>query len=755
MCCNLYDGTENKPASTAPQTALAGTLVSSLHRLKDIDNSDGGFFVFGDLSVKIEGEFRLLFSLFEMFKYGVYSRTMSVYPYLYPTDWTGRSEVVHIKSVMSEPFTVYAPKNFPGMAESTFISRSFGDQGVRLRIRKEPRTLMKRGVPAGLSPEEYRTGYPPHMPGADPRPPMTLSPGEYGAPSGAGPSQDYSPYGGPTKRHRTSLDLTPRYSLEGDQSYEQRAYQPSQSFPPFGRPNPAYQSFSTGPSQPSVTAYHPLSTGASQPSMTAYHPFSTGASQPSVTAYHPLSTTGTSQPSVTAGPSDFTFRPPQTSTTPSPYDSPGSQRTQQSPMATSPGYQQQQQPPPPRYFGVPPYQPTRNLPATSAPMSSTLDLGSMPRTQSYQPLGPLQPITSASTVGGLSIPTTGHLPFPVVGSNRFGSVSSSGSPLPLGLSMPHPPGSVQRRSLQLDLPPLQASGTSGITRTPPLPPPPAPQETLESPMQTSPTTTTTTQLGLTTTTSLPASFTAFTTSAPPEVSLSSMAPSMDPLHATSMETLPASTYAALESIPASVPTSLDHLSPSGVQASSSLQHIASSMQGLPPEQQHMPSSMQAPLEPQPMSSSSQSSPLEQHMPSAMQTSLEQLASSHQPTLQQMPSSHQSPLEHMSSSNQPTLQQMPSSHQSPLEHMSSSNQPTLQQMTPSHQVALEQMPSSNQPTLQQISSSHQPTLEQISASIQTTLDPMPSNLAPSIDPHMESSLPPPPPPPPPPDPSPPS
>ena len=45
--------------------------------------SDGGFFVFGDLSVKIEGDFRLRFSLFEMLK----------------------SEVVHIKSVISDPFT--------------------------------------------------------------------------------------------------------------------------------------------------------------------------------------------------------------------------------------------------------------------------------------------------------------------------------------------------------------------------------------------------------------------------------------------------------------------------------------------------------------------------------------------------------------------------------------------------------------------------------------------------------------------------
>lgn len=76
----------DSPSPIPPHQALAGTLVSSLHRLKDIDNSgnffhsrgdrlerklmrsDGGFFVFGDLSVKIEGEFRLRFSLFEMLK---------------------------------------------------------------------------------------------------------------------------------------------------------------------------------------------------------------------------------------------------------------------------------------------------------------------------------------------------------------------------------------------------------------------------------------------------------------------------------------------------------------------------------------------------------------------------------------------------------------------------------------------------------------------------------------------------------------
>lgn len=39
MCCSLYDATDDRPVPVVPSTALAGTLVSSLHRLKDVDNS--------------------------------------------------------------------------------------------------------------------------------------------------------------------------------------------------------------------------------------------------------------------------------------------------------------------------------------------------------------------------------------------------------------------------------------------------------------------------------------------------------------------------------------------------------------------------------------------------------------------------------------------------------------------------------------------------------------------------------------------
>jgi len=125
---SLLDGDENRPQAEKEEvkSALAGTLVSSLHRLKDTDNNDGGFFVFGDLSVKIEGFFKLQFTLYEVCD----------------------KEVAYIKSIVSEPFQVYASKNWPGMAESTFLTRSFSDQGVRLRLRKEPRFRLGPRGPA-------------------------------------------------------------------------------------------------------------------------------------------------------------------------------------------------------------------------------------------------------------------------------------------------------------------------------------------------------------------------------------------------------------------------------------------------------------------------------------------------------------------------------------------------------------------------------------------------------------------------------
>jgi len=125
MAATLWHEKDDKPLDNGHQ-ALTGSLTSSLHRLKDMDSHgqsrDGGFFVFGDLSCKIEGKFRLKIILYE----------------------TLQGQIAGLAETLTGVFEVYNTKNFPGMQESTFMSRSFGDQGVRLRIRKESRQLMKR-----------------------------------------------------------------------------------------------------------------------------------------------------------------------------------------------------------------------------------------------------------------------------------------------------------------------------------------------------------------------------------------------------------------------------------------------------------------------------------------------------------------------------------------------------------------------------------------------------------------------------------
>ncbi|KAE8138856.1 velvet factor-domain-containing protein [Aspergillus pseudotamarii] len=184
MCCSLLDPLNDIPVPVPPSTTLTGTLVSSLHRLKDQGNSDAGFFVFGDLSVKVEGYFRLKFTLFEM----------------------GKGIVTHLKSIMSDCFTVYRPKNFPGMADSTCLSRSFVDQGVKLRLRKKPRAWVKRSA---SRPGDYPQSVPPHSPDY-PSKQISGNTFRHSSTSMTTMGQDFSYYTGPGKRECIALEFNNR-----------------------------------------------------------------------------------------------------------------------------------------------------------------------------------------------------------------------------------------------------------------------------------------------------------------------------------------------------------------------------------------------------------------------------------------------------------------------------------------------------------------------------------------------------------------
>jgi hypothetical protein len=123
---------------------------------------EAGYFIFPDLSVRHEGKYILSFNLYEETRSdsdqdvkdpksigGVMSPDASF-------DW--RLEI------KSELFTVYSAKTFPGLAESTSLSRTVAEQGCRVRIRRDVRMRRREGKSNGemeAQEEEYpRIGRP-------------------------------------------------------------------------------------------------------------------------------------------------------------------------------------------------------------------------------------------------------------------------------------------------------------------------------------------------------------------------------------------------------------------------------------------------------------------------------------------------------------------------------------------------------------------------------------------------------------------
>ncbi|KAI9506273.1 velvet factor [Coemansia spiralis] len=119
-CSDGY--TDNMDSSVCTVRNLIGASVATGAKLNNTDGSLGIFFVFPDLSIRKDGEYRFKFSFFDL-----QSKTGGLIQIATP-----------IKAyAFSEPFRVYSAKQFPGMIESTPLSRHFAKQGVKIPVRKE------------------------------------------------------------------------------------------------------------------------------------------------------------------------------------------------------------------------------------------------------------------------------------------------------------------------------------------------------------------------------------------------------------------------------------------------------------------------------------------------------------------------------------------------------------------------------------------------------------------------------------------
>ncbi|ORX53634.1 hypothetical protein DM01DRAFT_1305903 [Hesseltinella vesiculosa] len=109
---------------------LVGTSVASANKLYGIDGQLGIFFVFHDISFRMEGNFKLRFSLTNLQSpQGHQVNTASPSPVLTET--------------FSNTFVVLSAKRFPGVVRSTELSKWFAKQGVKIPVRKESEAKQK------------------------------------------------------------------------------------------------------------------------------------------------------------------------------------------------------------------------------------------------------------------------------------------------------------------------------------------------------------------------------------------------------------------------------------------------------------------------------------------------------------------------------------------------------------------------------------------------------------------------------------
>src|ERR1700720_2932692 len=69
MCATLLpdDGSSDPPFELETTFRSAtGCMVSSLNHLKDLKNQNGAFFVFPDISIRVDGHYRFRMTLFEI-----------------------------------------------------------------------------------------------------------------------------------------------------------------------------------------------------------------------------------------------------------------------------------------------------------------------------------------------------------------------------------------------------------------------------------------------------------------------------------------------------------------------------------------------------------------------------------------------------------------------------------------------------------------------------------------------------------------
>lgn len=141
------------PIATAPALPSTGSLFGSsfVHAVHmDWRGEPVVFFVFSDLSVRLEGYFCLRYRFFDLFS----SRTV------------GSNDVPVAAELYSGGFVIYSTKEFPGLQASTPLTKHLSRWGVRVNLREGERRRANDSSAdedelGGDTPKGQRRGRPP------------------------------------------------------------------------------------------------------------------------------------------------------------------------------------------------------------------------------------------------------------------------------------------------------------------------------------------------------------------------------------------------------------------------------------------------------------------------------------------------------------------------------------------------------------------------------------------------------------------
>ncbi|KAH6621346.1 velvet factor-domain-containing protein [Chaetomium sp. MPI-SDFR-AT-0129] len=284
-------------SSTNTPPVLTGMPVSGMAYLDR--PQEAGYFLFPDLSVRHEGRYKLSFNLYEETKEDKdrdkeeEGEPQQLQTYTHPA----MAEYFDFRmEIKSQEFIVYSAKKFPGLAESTTLSRVVADQGCRVRIRREPRMRRRDAKPGG----DYD-----HVDGAAEyeRKRRTATPdnravAEYNRARSMSGSTERTPYSADPARRPSMADYPSPYSqnpppgghlqfLGGNAGSQFPAAPPP---PPQSFAQPQPQSQPQPPSVPASPVYPPTQ-AASYPAPTSYQAVAKAHSRertPSQSGYPPI-----------------------------------------------------------------------------------------------------------------------------------------------------------------------------------------------------------------------------------------------------------------------------------------------------------------------------------------------------------------------------------------------------------------------------------------------------------------------------------